>query len=464
MADSNSINLARIDLPRAAFWLFAASIVLLPIGLGGDRPFSLGLGQCGLALSCALLAADKDIWRETVFFTRIRWALGLLGIVLVWAFVQTLGFVPVSWMHPLWQETAATLGQPLHGSISVAPEDSLKGLTRLLTYIVAGLLGYVLGQETLRARRLVEVLWGVGSLICLYGLIVQAAGIDRVLWFAKTAYIGDLTATFINHNHFAIYAGLVLVSGLALTMQSWREHIVGARPHQKVALIRQWLLKQGLPRFFVLALILTAIILSHSRAGLVISLFGVGLYLFFYQVYLHAWRRAWMIGLAMTAVIVLFIVVAASVSDHFASLFADSSSIDRAKIYDLGWHVLQDNPWLGYGLNGFEPEYRLYQPGMVPEFNHLHNDILESLIDLGVAGGLILWAAVALLLSGLWHGIMRRRQNGLYPTLALTVSFMVLAHALVDFDLQIPGVAMTWTALLGTGLAQSWRRAEKRAL
>src|ERR1700744_6031764 len=97
-----------------------------------------------------------------------------------------------------------------------------------------------------------------------------------------------------------------------------------------------------------------------------------------------------------------------------------------------------DNLWLGFGLNGFEPEFRLYQTGMLMEFNHAHNDWLESLLDLGIPMGLVLWGAIALLLSGLLHGILTRRQHGMFPALGMAVSLMTLAHGIVDFSLQIP--------------------------
>jgi len=451
----------RLTLSSLAFWSFALSVALLPIGLGGDRPIPLGLAQAGLALSCICLALSPNLWHKLRFFTRLRWALSLLGIVLLWAFIQTQTFIPISWVHPLWKEAATVLKQPLHGTISVVPEDSLKGISRLFTYITAGFLGYVFAQDPRRAKQIIQTLWYAGSAICFYGLMIQIAGLNQVLWFEKTAYIDDLTATFINHNHFAIYAGMVLVCGTALLIQSWREIVGAAKPHHKVAAIRDWVFKKGMIQGLVLVMVLISIILSNSRAGLSLSLIGLGSYIFFYQIYLHAWRRAWIVGISMLVVVAAFIGIAASVSDHFAALFSDQSSIDRTRVYDLGWRILQDNPWLGYGINGFEPEFRLYRQDIIPEFNHAHNDILESLIDLGLPVGLLLWSSIALIGSGLWHGVRRRRQNGLFPTLALSVSLMVLAHAMVDFDLQIPGVALTWAALLGVGLAQSWRQSEK---
>ncbi len=160
--------------------------------------------------------------------------------------------------------------------------------------------------------------------------------------------------------------------------------------------------------------------------------------------------------------IALCLFVAFEFSERFATLFSDYSSTDRLKVYRLGLSVLHDNPWFGYGLNGFEPQFRLYQQNMLMEFNHAHSDILESLIDLGIPFGLLMWTAIGLLLSGLWHGIITRRQNGVFPVLGLTTSIMLLGHACVDFSLQIPGDVMIWAALMGAGLAQSWSQSERR--
>jgi len=452
----------RINYSDCAFWSFALTVALLPVGLGGDRPIPVGLAQAGLSLSLLFMILSPDIWQNTHFFTRLRWALGLVAVVLTWTLFQAQPLVPASWMHPLWQEAASVLNKPVYGSISIVPEDSFKGILRLITYIAGGLLAYALTQDPRRARQLVWTLWVSGTVICIYGLMIQITGLNMILWFRKWSYVGDLTATFVNRNHFAIYAGMILVCGVGLLLQSWREAVESCRPHQRIGVIRSWFIKQGLLHSFLLLLVLISIILSHSRAGLVLSLIGLSCFLFFYQIYLRAWRRAWIIGIIMLVVFMVAMAIAVNVSDRFAILFVDYSSADRSKVYDLSWRILLDNPWLGYGINGFEPEYRLYQQNMLEEFNHVHSDVLESLIDLGLPFGLLLWLAIGVMCSGLWHGVMHRRQNGLYPTLALAASVMALGHALVDFDLQIPGVTLTWTALLGTGLAQSWSRSKKR--
>lgn len=454
----------RVDYSSHAFWCFALSVVLLPIGLGGDRPIPIGFAQFGLSLSCMFLAVNPDAWKKIYFPMRLRVAAGLLTVVIAWAIIQTQSFVPAGWAHPLWQSAAYALKLPVHNSISIVPQESLSGLSRLVTYITAGFLGYVLAQDVKRARQLVAAIWVAGSVICIYGLIIKMTGNGSILWFRKWAYTDDLTATFVNRNHFAIYAGVVLACAVALFGQSWREDVQRRKKHQRLLAWRDWIVKQALPRIFMFAIILVCILFSNSRAGLALAFIGLGAYIFFYQVYLQAWWRAALIGVLAAVVLGAAFIALASYSYRFGELFNDYSSMSRLQVYELAWRAIQDNPWLGYGLNGFEPEYRLYHQTMINEFLHVHNDVLEALLDLGVPVGLMMWTAVGLMLSGLVHGILSRRQNGMYPALALAASIMVLGHALVDFDLQIPGVAITWAALLGVGLAQSWNTAEKETL
>lgn len=445
---------------NAAFWLYALGVILSPIGLGGNRPIAFGLIQLALGASCVLLAREREFWRSIRIFKRLRAAMILFAAVVVWAFIQAMPIVPSEWAHPIWSETSATLGENISPSISIVPEDALKGLVRLVTYAISCALAFVLLQDSRRARRFLDLLWASGIAICVYGLVIYLAGVQKILWFDKWAYNDDLTATFVNHNHFAIYAAMVLTCGAARLFQSWRE-LRHSKPASFARALRDWLGKEGVPQTFMIAMVLACIVLSHSRAGLTLALAGLGAWVLFFHIYLRAWKRFWLVGFGTVIVIAVVLAFAVHTSERFAVLFHDYSSLDRLKAYTIGWHALLDNPWLGYGLNGYEPEYRIYQQNMRVEFNHAHNEWLESLIDLGIPMALTLWAAIGLLLSGLVHGILKRRRFGLFPTLGLAASLMALGHALVDFDLQIPSVTLTWLALLGMGLAQSWSHAER---
>ncbi|MGE3623591.1 MAG: O-antigen ligase family protein [Bdellovibrionales bacterium] len=455
----------KMKMTNWAFGFFVLSVMLLPIGFGGNRPLPFGLAQAGLAVSClCLILGFGRSWQPPKLFPRLQLALILFSIVIVWAWLQTQPFLPKDWAHPLWMEAANVLNKPLHGVVAIAPEASQAGLNRLITYLVAGFLAYVLGQDPKRARLVIQALWASGTAICIYGLVVHITGWNKILWFDKWAYHEDLTATFVNRNHFAIYASLVLASGVALFLQSWREDVMAQKPTSRAPAVRAWLMRRGGMYMCSFMIIVLCIVLSHSRSGFMLGLAGIASYLFFYQIYRKSWARALLIALVAFIIISLAFAVARQYSERFASLFSDYSSTDRMKVYGMTIEALRDSPLFGYGLNGFQPVFRIYQRNMIMEFTHAHSDILESLLDLGLPMGFLMWAAVLLVVSGLARGIARRRRHGMFACLALAACIVVLGHAMVDFSLQIPGVVIPWVTLLGIGLAQSWRQAEREGV
>ncbi|HEU4735612.1 MAG TPA: hypothetical protein VFS48_01115, partial [Solirubrobacterales bacterium] len=47
------------------------------------------------------------------------------------------------------------------------------------------------------------------------------------------------------------------------------------------------------------------------------------------------------------------------------------------------------------------------------------------------------------------HSLRRRRSNALYPCLGIAATTLVGLHALLDFSLEIPAIAVTYAAILG---------------
>jgi hypothetical protein len=66
----------------------------------------------------------------------------------------------------------------------------------------------------------------------------------------------------------------------------------------------------------------------------------------------------------------------------------------------------------------------------------------------------MLVATIAVLVWRCVKGAVTRQMNET-PCVAAGVAFLLGAHALVDFTLQLQAVALTFMALLGAGVAQS---------
>ena len=78
---------------------------------------------------------------------------------------------------------------------------------------------------------------------------------------------------------------------------------------------------------------------------------------------------------------------------------------------------------------------------------------IAALVDLG-------WAIIFAMLI---HGVIVRKRGVIFPLAALTVALVAVLHSLVDFSLQIPGYSIVALALIGAGLAQSFRRDPNRS-
>ena len=84
-----------------------------------------------------------------------------------------------------------------------------------------------------------------------------------------------------------------------------------------------------------------------------------------------------------------------------------------------------------------------------------HDTYLEAIQGLGGIFGPMLVATVALLVWRCVKGAATRQMNETLPGVATGVAFLLGAHALVDFTLQLQAIALTFMALLGAGVAQS---------
>ena len=383
----------------------------------------------------------------------------LLALLAGWIAVQGLPAAPTAWHHPIWGEAAAALGTKSVGAIGIDPARSFSALATLLGH--AGLFWLVLqtGREPGRARRLLAALVAIGTAYAAYGLAMELSGMRLVLWFDKWAYRGDITATFVNRNSFATYAGLCLLAATGLLARQLLRHESDQAPRRE-RLLRQTeaLVGRGSLLLGAVTILATALLLSHSRAGMVST--GIGIAVFLIVFLLNPGQRhSRRLPVAAGVVLALLAVTNFSGEDTLMRLRATEfeTGSGRFPVYALMQRAISDSPWLGFGYGTFERAFPLYRTAEVAyRFDRGHNDWLESAMDLGLPGAALLIGLFALPFLRCLRAGLTRRRDGLYPALACGATALVATHALLDFSLQIPAVAATFTALLALGVAQSW--------
>ena len=147
--------------------------------------------------------------------------------------------------------------------------------------------------------------------------------------------------------------------------------------------------------------------------------------------------------------------------DYFAGrlLALGLESADRLAVYKLTILSILDAPWKGFGYGTFEfvfPMYRDNSLSPVGFWDKAHNTYLEMIQGLGIPAAALVFIMLLILTLRCGYAALTRRNSATAALVATSATVIVAFHSFVDFSMQIQAVALTWTALLGAGIAQSW--------
>ena len=431
----------------------------LPLGAYADWAWASIAALCGLLLvlwGVSTLAKRTAADSPPAF---VWWSASAIALAMLWALLQTAGFMPEGWHHPLWRDTAEALGAPYRGAISLDPAEGRKSILRIVTYAGVFWLALQYGRDHRRARCALRALAVGSACYALYGLGAAFTGIERVLWFEKSVYHDAVTATFVNPNSFATYAGIGLLCATAVLRDRFER---GAPEAVGLRLRLNYLFAEFMPRnvlFLAMWLILAgALLLSLSRGGAAAT--ALALLVFFWALALRRGPGARTLALGPAGLIlagaVLFVLIGDGLQRKLWEVGSDWTT--RSEIYSQTVTAIEDRPLLGAGLGTFGPVYRSYRTGEIrPGVNMAHNDYLELALELGVPAAVLFVLGFAVLALGCAGGVRARPRNAALPAAGVAACTLVGAHALVDFSLQIPAVAVTFSLVLGVSAAQARR-------
>lgn len=425
--------------------LFGSILVLFEAGVvarGGTRP----------------VAARHVAWAAVIF-------VGLAG----WIVFQVSSWAPSGWDSAFWEPTREVLARvpdagPVTGRISATPDEGVLGLVRLLTCAAAFYLALQLCRDTLRAHLFIVAFAVAAVGYAVYGILQVRFFPDTMLWVEKTHYRDAVTSTFVNRNSYATYAGMGLVAIVGLLLGVAQRASRGR--HQPIALrvaaFVEAMIRRGLVLVLAMMVVTVALLGTGSRAGIVASLLGV-ITLLVATVALGRQRIVSIAILSVAGAVIAALVL--SFGGLFADRLADSGDVGvRLSVARRAFEAARDAPWTGFGYGSFDRVFAVYRDpndlmdSILFHWDKAHNSYVELLFDLGLPATL----AVALLLGGLLVQMIRnalgRETLPMVSLITLAASALVLAHATLDFSLQIQAVTLTFAALLGAGLAQSWSR------
>ncbi len=200
---------------------------------------------------------------------------------------------------------------------------------------------------------------------------------------------------------------------------------------------------------------LASFVLTQSKAGFLTFLL-VGL------ASIVAARKRLRLNPRVLAAILLIVVVLASVlllSPLGRKLMIEKGAFtlsERLDYWRTGHSMFLRSPIIGNGFNSFGLLYPRYRFPVAGEARSAHNNFLQILVETGVVGLLLFLGIWVLAFLAVWpfvrNSLTGEKTNPLRETVILSAFIGILCfliHSLADFDLYIPGIAMTVWLFLG---------------
>jgi hypothetical protein len=278
---------------------------------------------------------------------------------------------------------------------------------------------YYIGVSTLKDESVAKLLrtsivW-FGFAVAIEAILQAYLSPGRVYGLFPSGYHDFVMGPIVYHTHFAVFVETILPITLVLALGEARESYI-----------------------FVgtTAVLLTALVVSASRAGLLIGfaeVVGVLLLLHLQKGRVGRRLRFAAVALAAATAILTLIVGFETASARFSS---DSLAAGRIQFAVSTLHMIAAHPWIGWGLGCWPavyPAFAIFDPGVI--VNQAHSDWLQWTAEGGLPVGL------AMLSLALW---------GIRPAIRSIWGIGVLAvliHALFDYPFSRPAVG-AWPILI----------------
>jgi O-antigen ligase len=302
-------------------------------------------------------------------------------------------------------------------------------LQLLITYLI---LVFLMSQAFTRRghwRAFMWVLMTLGFFVSIFGILQHLTFNGKLYWFRVMRYGGLPFGPYVNRNHFAGFAEMII----------------------PIALVPLVLGKVRRERLFLVVLFalvpIVALLLSASRGGIVS--FAVQMVILFLLLLIRRVRSKYVIVggmVVVSAVMAVSWIGVHQVLERFAGIQnLEVTAGKRAAMRRDTFRIFLDHPVIGTGLGTLEmiyPPYDSVYDGKI--VNHAHNDYLEGLAETGLLGGLCcLWFLSVLLINGLKGMAALDSSFGSALNLSgLVACSGILVHSLVDFNLHIPANAL----------------------
>jgi tetratricopeptide (TPR) repeat protein/O-antigen ligase len=316
-------------------------------------------------------------------------------------------------------------------ALSLAPPATAVELIKFLAYGLAFLVVVNYFNDRHRARRLMKAVAWCGFTVALVGFFSRLFVAKAIFGIHPVAQGTFFFSTFVNPNHLAGFLGLCSPVALGLALS--------ARDRQDRALYG-----------FMGVIAGVGVFMSLSRGGIVAFCAGcVFLFIFAATRRSRKIRRVALVQTLAAAVLVLAGYLAYDTVIKELKTLGDVEAIaeeNKIRSWKGTLPMMVNHPVVGIGRGAFATAYPRYKTVESRRtFTHPENGVIQNLVEWGPVVGVLF---IGMFILAFILALSRARQSYSMGG-CLAGVFIVSLHNLVDFNLEVGGVAMPFLVVLG---------------
>lgn len=309
-----------------------------------------------------------------------------------------------------------------------------------------------------------------GAVMALFATLAKATWNDQLYWSIPVGHPQGVFGPMVYHNQ----AGAILLISFGaavycmLTAESFLEGESSTRrPNKRSSLAKSsmrlsresgwqsWL--RPLPLLAIGCVVLNGagLLLTLSRGALVSAVIAAIIAMLVVRP-----KGDWKAGggvligaLVGMGMVVLFFRMGDAISRRYATLFQSEQLLDNSRLahWQDGWQAGLDFGGWGAGAGVYQHVHRIYQETAIERaFLRAHNQYLETWVDLGIPGLVLLLLTIGFTGRAILKLARRRRKSLRYVAmLGLFVFAATVIHASLDYVLYLPATAILFAFLMG---------------
>ena len=433
--------------------LFACLLSLVCLAKGAVHDFVVAIALLSALPLLGLAALDARHVHPRLQQMGLM-LLAVLSIILVLQLVLPAG-------TDLWTRVQAVTGHAASDTALLDRGAWFAGLGRLLFFVVTFGIALFIGASESSAR------------IFLLALMVSGTLCIAVTFFSATDN-GVPVSTFysyhhgfVNPNNAAAYLGLMLLVALAQAVRFFRSPATTLRK-SVIGMIDGLsfpIIVKGCFILFALLIALAGLFMTGSRGGVLVTMVTSVLFLIMVacKTSLKPYLRNLIIAGTVLVAAALFLWSFANYGQVITNTVEmdGASANSRFDIFAAVLPMIHEHPLLGTGLGSFPGSFQHYRPVNVSSdgiIDKAHDSYLEFAAEMGVPALMVLLIALGWMGFALLQGYREREERYVKPALGFVVWLFVGLFSLMDFPLQIPGIAALAIAITTICVSQGDRR------